>query len=40
MAQEGAMEGMPFAPGGAGRYNYTILDRRNVGNSLIYKVKF
>ena len=40
MAQEGAMEGMPFAPGGAGRYNYTILDRRNVGNSLIYKVRF
>ena len=25
---------------GAGSYNYTILDRRNVGNSLIYKVKF
>jgi hypothetical protein len=39
-AQEGAMGGMPFAPGGAGRYNYTILDRRNVGNSLIYKVRF
>jgi len=40
MAQEGAMQGMPFAPGGSGRYNYTILDRRNVGNSLIYKVRF
>jgi len=39
-AQDDAMEGMPFAPGEAGRYNYTILDRRNVGNSLIYKVKF
>jgi hypothetical protein len=40
MAQEGAMGSMPFAPGGSGLYNYTILDRRNVGNSLIYKVKF
>jgi len=40
MAQEGAMGRMPFAPGGSGRYNYTILDRSNVGNSLIYKVRF
>ena len=32
-AQDDAMEGMPFAPEGAHRYNYTILDRRNVGNS-------
>ncbi|MEN8007354.1 MAG: hypothetical protein ABFS42_10090 [Candidatus Krumholzibacteriota bacterium] len=39
-AQDDALQGMPFAPGGAGRYNYTILDRRNVGNSLIYKVRF
>ncbi len=39
-AQDGSMEDMPFAPEGAGRYNYTILDRRNVGNSLIYKVRF
>jgi len=40
MAQEGTLEGMPFAPGGSSRYKYTILDRRNVGNSLIYKVRF
>ncbi len=39
-AQDDAMAGMPFAPGGSGKYNYTILDRRNVGNSLIYKVRF
>ena len=39
-AQDDAMDDMPFAPEGAHRYNYTILDRRNVGNSLIYKVKF
>ena len=39
-AQDDAMDNMPFAPEGAHRYNYTILDRRNVGNSLIYKVKF
>ena len=39
-AQDQGMESMPFAPGGSGNYNYTILDRRNVGNSLIYKVKF
>jgi hypothetical protein len=35
-AQDQGMESMPFAPGGSGNYNYTILERRNVGNSLIY----
>ncbi len=39
-AQDEGMDNMPFAPGGSGNYNYTILERRNVGNSLIYKVQF
>jgi len=38
--QEQVIEAMPFAPGGAGRYNYTILDRQLVGNNLIYKIGF
>ncbi|MDX2474730.1 MAG: BamA/TamA family outer membrane protein, partial [Candidatus Krumholzibacteria bacterium] len=34
------IESMPFSSGGAGRYNYTILDRQMVGNNLIYKIGF
>jgi hypothetical protein len=37
---ESARESMPFAPGGSGKYSYRILDRRNVGNNLIYKIRF
>jgi len=40
VSQDESMKNMPFAPGGSGKYNYTILERRNVGNSLIYKVRF
>ncbi len=38
--QDQIIEAMPFAPDGAGRYNYTILDRQLVGNNLIYKIGF
>lgn len=38
--QDQMIEAMPFAPGGAGRYDYTILDRELVGNNLIYKIGF
>ncbi len=38
--QDRVIEAMPFSPGGAARYNYTILDRQLVGNNLIYKIHF
>ncbi len=38
--QDQVIEAMPFSPGGAHRYNYTILARELVGNNLIYKIGF
>lgn len=34
------LEAMPFRPAGRDRYHYEIVDRRLVGNSLIYKIRF
>ncbi len=38
--QDGLIEEMPFSSTGGHRYHYEILDRKLVGNNLIYKISF
>jgi len=38
--EESFEEALPFMPGAGGNYRYEILERREVGNTIIYQVRF